>query len=57
MTYCLEFPLHCVTYRGQNPLACYDEIWLSVGCLKEGYGVPNNLTRNQLAVYHRLDLG
>ena len=52
----VEFPSGCHQYKGHNRVACYVSIWNTVGCLKEGYNFPRNLTRRQKAAFHQLNL-
>jgi len=51
-----EFPVHCMQYRGPHSLVCYTFLWEDVGCLREGWHDPGNVTQRQNATLQALNL-
>jgi len=50
------FPIGCKYFRGANPVACYTNIWLGVGCLEEGLDYPETLSWPDKAWFNNLNL-
>ena len=41
-----DLPDGCIHVRGPHSLDCLTSVWLSVGCLQEGYSFPENMTES-----------
>jgi len=57
MTFCLsEYPKGCVSLEGKQPLTCYENIWLKVGCVTQGAKFPGKLNDARLRDLHMLNI-
>ena len=46
----------CTCFEGPNDPACYENVFLEEGCLREGYAFPANLSASAIDFLHSLDL-
>ena len=56
--YCffVEFPVECSDYYAPHPLICFQSIWNSTNCVREGYAYPANATVLKNHNYSQLNL-
>jgi len=53
---CLAFPTGCSSYTGPNNISCFVTIWLSSGCVEEGWKYPEELTAKEVYKLNQLSL-